>query len=252
VINFGEIGKLIFDAAVEALGEGAEIVADRARHLAPVRHIFTGANYTIRYKRASEMEADRAIRMQLGLSVEGSLDNPRPRTARTKSPLRHTDPGNRWAGSFGRRPPPQWRQRRTKAALQHLADYDAEMASRKAGNAPKPTVLDRRGAYEVRSMRAKSLRWGHGYVGGRLRDSIVAMRANPTGYRADAWVTAGKDQVDYAKYMEFGTSHAAAHPFLRPALAESRDAIVSQIAAAVKQASSTGGSHTEITIAVRI
>lgn len=252
MIDFTAIAERIFDQAVGALGQSALIVAERAQHHAPVRNIFSGDHYTIRYKKASEIEADRSVRAQLGLSVEGSLDNPRPRTIRVKSSLRRTDPGNRWAGTFGSRPTPKWRERRMAVAKRHLADYDAEMLSRKAGEAPQQTVLSRRGAYEVRSMRAQSMRWGHSYVGGKLRDSIHAVAPTVMSTKATAWVIAGNDEVDYAKYMEFGTRHAAAHPYLRPALAESKAEIVGRIAAAVKESSRTAGSRTVIELVVRL
>lgn len=252
MIDFEALAAQIFDNAVSALGQGALLVQERAQHLAPVRHIFTGDKYTIRRKKASEIEADRLIRAQLGLSVEGERGKKWPMTARTKSPLRKTEPGNRWAGTFGSRPAPRWRERRMEVAQQHLADYDAEMISRKAGNPHQPTVLDRRGAYEVRSKRAASLRWGHAYIGGGLRDSIKAWAPVVAGPNAEAWVTAGNDEIDYAKYMEFGTRHAAAHPYLRPALAETRQEIVSRIAAAIRESSRTGGSSMDIEIEVRL
>ena len=209
------------------------------------------------------MEADRSIRAQLGLSVEGSLDNPRPRTARYRSPLRKTEPSNRWAGRYGSKPTPKWRERRLSAAADYLAEYDAERESQKLGNDPRGAVLDRRGAYEVRlalasswhhnPRSARSLRWGHAYVGGRLRNSIRALRpkTSGTGY-AEAWVIAGGEEAPYAKYQEFGTRHNAAHPFLRPGLAESRAEVVSRIAAAIRDASRTGGSSMEIEIEVRL
>jgi HK97 gp10 family phage protein len=211
---------------------------------------------------ASEIEADRAIRAQLGLSVEGSLDNPRPRTIRVKSPLRRTDPGNRWAGTYGSRPAPKWRERRLATARQHLAEYQSEMAARKAGAVPQRTTLDRRGAYEVKTAlasssrmnprSARSLRWGHAYVGGRLRNSIHAVGPKDSGSHAEAWVIAGGEEAPYAKYQEFGTRHHAAQPFLRPAAAESRSEVVSRIAAAVGEAARTGSFQTDIEVVVRI
>ena len=252
MIDFEALANEIYDQAVRALGGGALVVAERARHLAPVRHIFDEDRYTIRYKRASEIEADRSTRMELGLSIEGSLDNPRPRTARYRSPLRLTEPSNRWAGTFGSTPSPKFRERRLSAAAAHLASYQAREGS----------PLDRRGAYEVKlalnsSFRhnprsARSLRWGHGYVGGRLRGSIQAGRPVTSGTDAEVWVTAGGQEAPYAKYQEFGTRHNAAHPFLRPALAETRSEVVSRIAAAVRDAIRTGASMPEIEIEVRL
>jgi HK97 gp10 family phage protein len=259
MIDFEAMALAIFERAVTALGAGANIVETQAKHMAPVRHIFAGDRYTIRAKKASEIEADRTIRAQLGLSIEGSLDNPRPKTVRTKSSLRYSDPTNRWAGTYGKRPAPQWRERRLAAAAQHLSDYTAEMAARKGGEMPQMTVLDKRGAYEVKralagggGRSARSLRWGHAYVGGNLRNSIHALPATTSGGVAEVWVLAGGEEAPYAKYMEFGTRHAAAHPFLRPALAESKAEIVGRIAAAIKEASRTGGSSMDINIEVRL
>lgn len=49
---------------------------------------------------------------------------------------------------------------------------------------------------------------------GRLRASIThAMGTDPTGLFADVLT-----DVEYAPYVEFGTSRAPAQPFLRPAL----------------------------------
>jgi HK97 gp10 family phage protein len=54
-------------------------------------------------------------------------------------------------------------------------------------------------------------------VGGKLRASIVASDAS-SGTHVSFRVTAGGPSAPYAKFMEFGTRHAKAHSFLRPAL----------------------------------
>lgn len=46
---------------------------------------------------------------------------------------------------------------------------------------------------------------------GRLRQSIGVQQVNPDHYRVGT-------NVEYAPYVEFGTRHQAAQPFLRPAL----------------------------------
>lgn len=237
MINLEALASVIVEAAASALGEGAKLVEARAKHYAPVRRLFADGGHRIRFKRASEIDADRLIRSQLGLGPEFKSG---PRRART----RYLPSEPRF-----RLPPVHWRKRRTSAALQHLADYDAEMAHRKMGGAPRPTVLTRRGAYEVRSMRAAFASWGHLHVGGRLRGEIHATGVNVAGGQAEAWVIS---PTPYAKYQEFGTRHNAAHPFLRPAAEESRAEIVSRIAAAVGEAARTGASSTEIEIVVRI
>jgi len=52
---------------------------------------------------------------------------------------------------------------------------------------------------------------------GRLRDSI---RINQTGKAA--YNVGPGDEVEYAEYVEFGTSRTPAQPYMRPALEEAR------------------------------
>ena len=231
MIDFGAIAQQIFDAAVGALGEGAVVVETSARQKAPVRRLFSDGGHSIRFKSAGEIEADRATRIQLGLGPEQQSGPHRARTA------------------IGAHPPVHWRERRMSAANALLAQYDAEMSSRKGGNVPVKTMLTRRGASEVRTKRASFTTWQHLGIGGRLRGEIYSTSPSVSGGMAEAWVIS---PTPYGKYMEFGTRHAAAHPFLRPALAESQGDIVSRIAAAVKEASRTQGSDTVIDIVVRL
>lgn len=231
MIDLVAITEQIFNAAVAALGEGAVVVETRAKQKAPVRRLFADGGYNVRFKSIGEIEADRGLRAQLGLGPERSRG---PHRART---------------TIGARPPVHWHERRVSSANALLAQYEAEMTSRKAGNVPVATMLTRQGAYEVRTKRAAFTTFQHRAIGGRLRGEIYATAPSVSGGRAEAWVIS---PTPYAKYMEFGTRHAAAHPFLRPALAESQGDIVSRIAAAVKEASRTRGSSTVIDIVVRL
>jgi HK97 gp10 family phage protein len=52
----------------------------------------------------------------------------------------------------------------------------------------------------------------------------------------EAEVSAGNDEVDYAKYVEFGTRRSRAQPFLRPALARAREELFSKVKAAIESA----------------
>jgi len=228
MISFEELGKVILEAATEALGEGANIVAARAKALAPVRHIFQGGGSSIRPQSASQSS---------GISpLSSSSLN---RTAQAVS---------------GARPPVNWRGRRLAAASAALESYDEGDRS----------TLTRRGAYEVRQALAHPkpgsrsptgrlspsfATFQHLNVGGRLRGEIHAAPATLAGSRAEAWVIS---PTRYAKYQEFGTRHNAAHPFLRPAAAESRAEVVSRIAAAVTGAARTGSGKMEIEIVVRL
>lgn len=240
MINLEELGDAIFEAAVHGLDVAARRVASLARTKAPVRHIFAGGGYHIRFKSIDEIEGERSTR---------------DRVLRTGSPSSSvTQPGDVpgvWLKrASGRKPPVHWRERRLAAASILLDQYEAEMDRRRVkGVIGQKTVLDRRGAYEVRTMRAQFSTWGHAGIGGRLRGSISAQPAIASKTLAEAWVIA---TAPYSKFQEFGTRHNAAHPFLRPAAEESRNEVVRLIADAVREAGRTGGQSTEIEIVVRI
>jgi HK97 gp10 family phage protein len=239
VISLQELADAIFEASVHGLDLGAKRVAALARTKAPVRHIFAGGGYHIRIKSIDEIEGERSLR---------------DRVLRTGAPPTVVQPGDVkgvWLRrSIGRKPPVHWRERRLAAAGELLAQYDAEMSRRRAkGYIGQKTVLDRRGAYEVRTMRAQFSTWGHAGIGGRLRGSISAQPSTASKTSAEAWVIA---TAPYAKFQEFGTRHNAAHPFLRPAAEESRNEVVRLIADAVREAARTGGQSTEIEVVVRI
>jgi len=254
-------GEAIFDAAVEALSEGAQIVEKRAKELAPVRNLFTDTKYSIRYKRASEVEHDRALRTMLGLGPDIAMKSPRTIYDRS-SPTRATDKYHQITGG---RPPRHWLRRgmnpegSTGGAPWLLQNYQEEMSARKQARKSgeyreaEPTVLSKRGAAEVKSGRAAYLSKvgavSRMTIGGRLRGEIFSTKAVPNGKRAEAWVIS---PTKYAKYMEFGTRHAAAHPYLRPALFESKGTIVSLVRAAVANATRTSGEASAIEIKVRL
>jgi hypothetical protein len=259
--NLVAIGEVIFDAATEALGAGAQVVEKRAKELAPVRNLFTDTKYSIRYKRASEVEHDRALRTMLGLGPDIAEKWPKTIYDRS-SPTRATD---KYHTITGGRPPRHWLRRglnpegSTGGSKWLLQNYQDEMAARKQARRsgefrePETPLLSKRGAAEVKSGRAayfsKVGSVSRMTIGGRLRGEIFATPAVPTGKRAEAWVIS---PTRYAKYMEFGTRHAAAHPFLRPALLESQGTIVSLVRAAVANATRTSGGAGAIEIKVRL
>ena len=220
MIDFEAIANAIIDAATQALGEGAQTVEARAKQLAPVRNIF-GAEYQFRTKTPEEFSRDLQFidTKTIESMAEGGI-------------------GHFGTTVTGKRPPRQWHERRLSAALEHLAEYEQDEGP-----------LTRQGAYEVRSKRAGFSTWGHTHIGGRLRGEITSMSPRRSGSMAEAWVIS---PTPYAKYQEFGTRHNRAHPFLRPAAEESRDAVVQAIAAAVKEASRQGGANMEIEVVVRL
>lgn len=223
-----------YEGAVQALGQGAQIVSARAKARAPIRNIF-GVQYSFRTKSIGEINAAReALGGEVGSRTTWRHEEYVP--IKTASGMR---------SSLQR----DWRQRRTTTANAHLADYKAEMASRKIGEPPQDTKLSKRGAYEVKSKRASYSTWKHLHTGGRLRGEIYATDPNASGSSAEAWVIA---PTEYAKYQEFGSRHNRAHPFLRPAAEESRGEVTALVAEAVRGALPHGGTNVEIEIMVRL
>lgn len=72
----------------------------------------------------------------------------------------------------------------------------------------------------------------------RLRDSIEHVVEELATHRLRAIVGTN---VEYAPYQEFGTAIMEAQPYLRPALEEERDYIVSRIETAIETAASNAG-----------
>lgn len=200
-----QIGQLIRDAAVASLTAETAATARVAARLAPIRTIFAGGRRQLRFRTGAEVSDDREIRRQLGLGPElaapdGFMGNPSRHRRYARTVVR----GN-------------------------LVNLNTPMAMRKIGRpgylrlAQAEAMLSRRGRYEVRSGRANS----HGYVGGRLRREIHA--TPPIQEGRSKWVARVDSPTPYAKFQEFGTRHNPAHPFLRPALEERRDAILRNV-----------------------
>lgn len=242
MIDLRSLARDIFDEALQGLGAGAAVVESKAKARAPVRNIFSDGSYSIRFKSAQEIKKGVAIRRALSLSREGGPNNPAPVTA---YPMEH------WGKPSIRqkRPPRHWQERRFAESQRLLHDYSVEMNRRSLGGTPSPVRLSRRGAYEVRTQRAAYVMNGRRVIGGRLRGEITASPPNRRGFRATAWVIS---PTPYAKYQEFGTRHNAAHPYLRPALAESQEEVVGLIADAVRSALSAKAGKTDIEIVVRL
>lgn len=98
--------------------------------------------------------------------------------------------------------------------------------------------LTSQGRYDLKTGRAvHTPRLGHSFseshdtLGGALRDSIQAGDDSSGTLIGHAVFAGGKD-APYARYIEFGTRHNRAQPFLRPALAEHGDMLIDDIIAA--------------------
>jgi HK97 gp10 family phage protein len=214
MLVFDEIAAAMIEAAAASLTASALNVEALAKQKAPVRKIFSGSRRQMRFRSAGEVEGDRGLRRQLGLGPERLV----PANLAASPPSRHksyarsvTDVNQRYRSP----------SLRAIGAPGYLRSDVGE------------ALLTRRGRYEVRSGRADT---AAGDVGGTLRDEITATPARIEGSLIEATVIS---PTAYAKYQEFGTRHNPAHPFLRPALEESRTQIVESLSKAVSAAGRT-------------
>lgn len=91
--------------------------------------------------------------------------------------------------------------------------------------------LTSRGRYELKSGRANFSSHGGTTLGGRLRGEIHVEPARGGG---TSWVARVVSPTRYAKYVEFGTRHSRAQPYIRPALAQVRESFRARMQAAVR------------------
>jgi HK97 gp10 family phage protein len=91
--------------------------------------------------------------------------------------------------------------------------------------------LTTRGRYELRTGRANIQVGSRTYLGGRLRSEIYAEPASG----GPVFIATVLSPTPYAKYVEFGTRHNRAQPYLRPALADQRSAYRERLATAIGQ-----------------
>lgn len=199
MIDWSAIERAGVAAAVEAMTRGGAAIATRAKELAPVRKVFKGQdkNYKIRLKSVEEIGADAPARRRLGLGPENPYIHP-PTIVTKRAPQ--------------------------KLGAQREIAEPGRLRLQKA-----QASLDRRGRFEIKSLRAAH----DGSLGGRLRSEIYATEARLDGKVIRLKVVS---PTPYAKYQELGTEHNPAHPYLRPAGHESRDAIRADVGRSVAAA----------------
>lgn len=108
----------------------------------------------------------------------------------------------------------------------------ARIRGKTGGTFTAESLLSGRGRYELASGRANHLdEHGNLTLGGTLRDGIKIEGPFESGFEVIGYVSAyahDKNRThNYAADQEFGSRHNRPHPFLRPALRESRGKIKS-------------------------
>lgn len=192
----------------------AHLIAEDARGRAPVRKIFKGSTGRATLQSTEEAAAEVAVRSRLGLA-QGPV-----RTQRTPAARVHRFGPRRLL----QKPAFDPRVSRFRGAGGQLV-ASAGQSNRLVFDTPTTS----RGRYEIRTGRANITIGGQTFVGGRLRREITSTPAE-----GGAILTARvSSPTPYAKYVEFGTRHNRAQPYLRPAIAAQREAFRSRLKRAI-------------------
>lgn len=190
-------------ARVEAaVTETAHLIAEDARERAPVRKVFQGSRGGASLQSHEEAAAEVAVRSRLGLA-QGPV-----RTQRTPAARVHRFGPRRLLQKPAFDP-------RVKRFRAESGQFTAKGTNRLVFDTPTTA----RGRYEIRTGRANITIGGQSFVGGRLRREITSTPAEG----GPQYVASVRSPTPYAKYVEFGTRHNRAQPFLRPAIAAQRE-----------------------------
>lgn len=178
----------------EAVNITALEATELAKDRAPVRKVFRGSVGRAGLQTDTEAKAEAHLRKQVGLAA---------------GPVRT--------------------QRSPGSKVHSVMAYRA-LSRGKLIFAPAP--LTTRGRYELRSGRSVfRSSGGKTTLGGRLKGEIHAIPAEGEGPR---WVARVVSPTPYAKYVEFGTRHNRAQPYLRPTLEQVRESFRARCVAAVQ------------------
>jgi HK97 gp10 family phage protein len=197
-----------------AVTETAPLVAKDAQERAPVRKVFKGSVGRASLQSVEEAAAETHLRTRLGLA-------PGPvRTQRTQAARVH-----------GMGPRRLLVQPTLDARAGRFRSASGRFAARGEQRLIFNTPLTSRGRYELKTGRATFFSGGKATLGGRLRGEITATPAVVEGYVITALVSS---PTPYAKYVEFGTRHNRAQPYMRPALAAARPLFRERLAQALR------------------
>jgi HK97 gp10 family phage protein len=245
--NANLLASRIIGAVVDGVNETARAAYDQARDDVPVRKVFrfgrdkhglrVQGRQDVRTLSLEEALGESLLRRKLGLpSAFATSANGRRRpgsqaavattnfgTYRAKNranPVGDVDSGRRDVGRI--------EGHNRLVNREDVIDHrGAVIGQRFTPNTINEKDLSSRGKYEL--TRTKVTGEKDNTLGGALRRSLHLDEAVGSGKRVKAKISAGNDEVDYAKYVEFGTRRSRAQPFLRPALARAREELAPNI-----------------------
>jgi HK97 gp10 family phage protein len=228
-IDLARFGSEIAEAVRIGVERTAYEAWASAVQRAPVRKVFKGGRQTTR---AQTHQEHFSALLAMGASQSETI-----RRLATTRPPRAVTARNR-ANAYN------------TTARARLVDT---LSERRLLNPYYERYLTSRGRYELRSGRALSRdTFSQGslreagepserlMLGGSLRRSIRTDDRS-RGPKIKSSVIAGGGRVDYARYVEFGTRHAAAQPFLRPALKHVEKKFRANILNSLRRVGTPGG-----------
>jgi HK97 gp10 family phage protein len=261
-VNVGVIEDAIRTALAAAVNNTASAAFEQAQKDVPVRKVFKYGRTPRTNARIQGRQETRALSMREGLAEEGvrrrlGLPSAFPtddagRRLRGSQPAVQTAlfPGNYRSRNRANPSSASGMERRLVGNLggtNYLINYRPSIHGEPF---PEPdrvreSDLSARGKYELKRRKQMSTSAKTGKVtrsaiheglggktlGGALRDSLRNAKADKEDRKIRATIEAGNDEVTYAKYVEFGTRHARAQPFLRPALAVAREMFPGEVKA---------------------
>ena len=249
MIDESAILKAILGAGTQSVRSGLQMIETRAQELAPVRNVFKSGGRTRKVATFDVVASEnltRSVALQMSgqnarvLRAESFLYHPTRNAAHldlsdtpesggrirarqnSYAPLLHT-PGGLFSAE----------------EVRELAPNTHELkfgSSRVFGSLTVNDLLSSRGRYELGHVRGVNKgRFEAGAqmpdtLGGRLKSGIKTVMPEQRGLIVQGFVVSEAVDPstghDYTADQEFGTRHNRAHPYMRPATAESRARIV--------------------------
>lgn len=246
-VNLDKVFDTIRTRTFIEVARTQEAMFQHAKAGAPVRKVFANSKKITndRYSRfltKGEAKAEQSIRKTLNAQAEAYAKNNPGRPARLLSTKLHDIQQIRTLKipSRGRRSAvPSNPLLRTDARHIKQPEGDRTLKLSRSGtySMPNERQLNSRGRYELRRAHLSPYRGGGAFetreinpttgvmhrkttLGGRLKGEIRKVAPDIEGQRIKASV---ESPTYYARFVEFGTRHAAAQPYMRPALAFVRE-----------------------------
>jgi HK97 gp10 family phage protein len=233
-IQFKRILIEVSTASERAVTKTSQLAMRTAQAKVPVRKAFKGGRETRRTLSIAELRAEMpAFRAQLPAKMARRLSTTDVPIFRIGTQVvTHPNQANRWRNTqdarvITRDSKGDWKLGERTGAYDEVGN---EIVEPRIPSEEQYLLRQMRGAYTESAGGGKlklKLRKGDiftdpttgvSFVGGNLKHSLMNRADQDILVRHKRSIVAGGPRAPYAKYMEFGSRHAPAQPFLRPAM----------------------------------